>query len=206
MIKAVLATRRGVIPKHLHFHDPNPAIDWDRLPLQVTTDLTEWPRRNGRPRLAGVNSFGISGTNAHIVLEEYVSPDTAPGKQYQAAGCAQMSAVSLPADVAQLPLPEQEMGPRKIRFLPLSAKSEYALRELAGRYLSWLGEPAGEMAGEMGGTAPYRNPCWRTWRGLRARDAAISNTAQVLLSTMPDPCRNGSENWPKPVRWPSPGR
>ena len=158
VIKAVLATRRGVIPKHLHFHDPNPAIDWDRLPLQVTTDLTEWPRRNGRPRLAGVNSFGISGTNAHIVLEEYVSPDTAPGKEYQAAGCAQMSAVSLPADVAQLPLPEQEMGPRKIRFLPLSAKSEHALRELAGRYLSWLGEQAGEMAGEMGGDGAVPEP------------------------------------------------
>ena len=158
VIKAVLATRRGVIPRHLHFHDPNPAIDWDHLPLQVTTDLTEWPRRNGRPRLAGVNSFGISGTNAHIVLEEYVSPDTAPGKEYQAAGCAQMSAVSLPADVAQLPLSEQETGPREIRFLPLSAKSERALRELAGRYLSWLGEQAGEMAGEMGGDGAVPEP------------------------------------------------
>ncbi|MCY3752148.1 MAG: SDR family NAD(P)-dependent oxidoreductase [Gammaproteobacteria bacterium] len=158
VIKAVLATKRGVIPKHLHFHDPNPAIDWDRLPLQVTTDLTEWPRRNGRPRLAGVNSFGISGTNAHIVLEEYVSPDTAPGKEYQAAGCARISAVSLPADVAQLPSPEQETGPRNIRFLPLSAKSEHALRELAGRYLSWLGEQAGEMAGEMGGDGAVPEP------------------------------------------------
>ena len=148
VIKAVLATGRGVIPKHLHFHDPNPAIDWDSLPLQVTTDLTEWPRRNGRPRLAGVNSFGISGTNAHIVLEEYVAPDTAPGKEYQAAGSARKSAVSLPADVTQLPLPEQDTGPRNIRFLPLSAKSEHALRELAGRYLSWLGEQAGEMAAD----------------------------------------------------------
>ncbi len=148
VIKAALAIKQGVIPKHLHFHDPNPAIDWERLPLQVTTDLTEWPRRNGRPRLAGVNSFGISGTNAHIVLEEHVPADTAPSKEYQAAGRARMLAVSPPSDVAHLPLPEQEMGPRKIRFLPLSGKSEHALRELAGRYLSWLSEQAGEMSSD----------------------------------------------------------
>ena len=144
VIKAVLAIKQGIIPKHLNFHDPNPAIDWDHLPLQVTTDLTEWPRRNGRTRLAGVNSFGISGTNAHIVLGEYTSPDTAPGKEHQAGGSAQMPAVSLPANMAHLPLPEQELRPRETRFLPLSGKSENALRELAQKYLSWLDEKASE--------------------------------------------------------------
>ena len=71
LIKAVMAVERGFIPKHLHFNDPNPRLDWDSLPLQVTTENMDWPRRNGHPRLAGVNSFGISGTNAHIVLESY---------------------------------------------------------------------------------------------------------------------------------------
>ena len=154
VIKAVLAIKQGIIPKHLNFHDPNPAIDWDHLPLQVTTDLTEWPRRNGRTRLAGVNSFGISGTNAHIVLGEYISPDTAPGKENQAGGSAQMPAVSLPANMAHLPLPEQELRPRETRFLPLSGKSENALRELAQRYLSWLDEKASEpMLSDMAWTA-----------------------------------------------------
>ena len=53
LIKAALALKRGVIPKHLHFHDPNPAIDWDSLPLRVTSSMTDWPRYNGRPRSAG---------------------------------------------------------------------------------------------------------------------------------------------------------
>ncbi len=154
VIKAVLAIKQGVIPKHLNFHDPNPAIDWDHLPLQVTTDSTEWPRRNGRTRLAGVNSFGISGTNAHIVLGEYISPDTAPGKENRTGGSAQMPAVSLPANMAHLPLPEQELRPRETRFLPLSGKSENALRELAQKYLSWLDEKASEpMLSDMAWTA-----------------------------------------------------
>ena len=72
LIKAALTVKLGLIPKHLHFQNPNPAFDWERWPLQVTTDTMEWPDRGKRPRLAGVNSFGISGTNAHIVVEEYV--------------------------------------------------------------------------------------------------------------------------------------
>ena len=72
LIKAVLAVKRGVIPKHLHFRNPNPSFDWDSQPLRVTSTMMDWPRRGQRPRLAGVNSFGISGTNAHLVVEEYL--------------------------------------------------------------------------------------------------------------------------------------
>ena len=49
LIKAVLAMKRGVIPKHLHFNNPNPRIDWENLPVRVTTEATEWPVRSGRP-------------------------------------------------------------------------------------------------------------------------------------------------------------
>ena len=138
LIKAVLAVERGVIPKHLHFEDPHPDIDWDHLPLRITSSTTDWPRHRGRPRLAGVNSFGISGTNAHIVVEEYDDPDPALGEGYRAAGSARTVEISLPPAVADLPLPEQGCDERKIRLLPLSGKSEGALRELAKRYLSWL--------------------------------------------------------------------
>ncbi len=144
LIKAVLAVERGVIPKHLHFQDPHPGIDWDHLPLQITSSTTDWPRHRGRPRLAGVNSFGISGTNAHIVVEEYDGPNSALGEGYRAAGSAKAVEVSPPATVADLSLPEQEGSGRESRLLPLSGKSEGALRELAKGYLSWLDDRAEE--------------------------------------------------------------
>ncbi len=150
LIKALLALKRGVIPKHLHFQDPNPAIDWDQLPLQVTTDSTDWPRRGGRPRLAGVNSFGISGTNAHIVLEEYRPPDPESGKDHDDAGSALTVAVSLPVAMAHLPLPDSGCDRRNTRLLPLSGKSGNALRELARRYLSWLDKKAMKMSSGCG--------------------------------------------------------
>ncbi|MCE2398520.1 MAG: SDR family NAD(P)-dependent oxidoreductase [Gemmatimonadetes bacterium] len=127
LIKAALVVRRGVIPKHLHFRDPNPAVEWDRMPLRVTSDTMEWPERAGRPRVAGVNCFGISGTNAHIVVEEY-----------RGSGSRQPVAASLPPTLEHLKLPDGAMKPRRVRLLPLSAKSEAALRESAGRYLAWL--------------------------------------------------------------------
>ncbi|MET0413613.1 MAG: SDR family NAD(P)-dependent oxidoreductase, partial [Polyangiaceae bacterium] len=69
LIKAVLALQHGRIPKSLHFNEPNPHIDWKSLPVQVAAEALDWPR-NGKPRIAGVSSFGISGTNAHALLEE----------------------------------------------------------------------------------------------------------------------------------------
>ncbi len=140
LIKAALVLKRGVIPKHLHFHNPNPSLDWDRLPLQVTSSMMDLPPRTERPRLAGVNSFGISGTNAHIVMEEYRASDGAS----TAVGSAKPVVVSLPAPLGGLPLPEQEIQPRQTRLLPLSGKSDGALRDLGGRYLSWLDEHASE--------------------------------------------------------------
>ncbi|MYE70662.1 MAG: polyketide synthase, partial [Gemmatimonadetes bacterium] len=123
LIKAALVVKRGVIPKHLHFHTPNTSIDWENIPLQVTSSMMEWPDRDGRPRIAGVNCFGISGTNAHLVVEEY-----------RGAGGR----------------PEPSAEPRVTRLLPLSGKSEEALRELAARYLAWLDERDGELGGEGG--------------------------------------------------------
>src|SRR5690606_32732136 len=69
LMKVVLALQEGAIPPHLHFERPNPRLAWDRLPLRVPTTLIPWPRGE-RPRLAGVSSFGFSGTNAHVILEE----------------------------------------------------------------------------------------------------------------------------------------
>ena len=69
VIKAALCLKRREIPPNLHFDTPNPKIPFDQLPLRVPTTLEPWPEIEG-PALAGVNSFGFGGTNAHVVLAE----------------------------------------------------------------------------------------------------------------------------------------
>jgi acyl transferase domain-containing protein/acyl carrier protein len=70
LIKATLAVQHGRIPPTLHFERPNPEIDFENSPFFVNTQLLEWPLDDGVPRRAGVNSLGLGGTNAHVILEE----------------------------------------------------------------------------------------------------------------------------------------
>ena len=69
LLKVVLALQHGEIPPTLHVNQLNPRIPWRKLRITVPTRLTPWPV-NDTPRLAGVSSFGLSGSNAHLVLEE----------------------------------------------------------------------------------------------------------------------------------------
>jgi acyl transferase domain-containing protein/SAM-dependent methyltransferase len=103
--KVVLSLQRAQIPPHLHFMQGNPHIDWN-WPVQVPTKTTDWPEIDGR-RLAGVSSFGFSGTNAHVILEAAPAP-------------------SLAAPPA---------GPlRPAHVLALSARDDAALLDLARRH------------------------------------------------------------------------
>ena len=69
LIKATLALHHKEMPPSLNFEAPNPAIDFANSPFRVNDKLTAWPRR-ATPRRAGINSLGVGGTNAHVVLEE----------------------------------------------------------------------------------------------------------------------------------------
>jgi acyl transferase domain-containing protein/SAM-dependent methyltransferase/NADP-dependent 3-hydroxy acid dehydrogenase YdfG len=71
LIKLVLSIQHGKLPASLHFEKPNSRIEWDRLPMKVPTQLQTWNRR-GEKRVGGVSSFGFSGTNAHVIVEEYL--------------------------------------------------------------------------------------------------------------------------------------
>ncbi len=73
LIKTVLALKHRQLPASLHFHDPNPQIDFQNTPFYVNRSLTDWKSASG-PRRAGVTSLGIGGTNAHVVLEEAPQP------------------------------------------------------------------------------------------------------------------------------------
>jgi len=69
-IKTVLALKHQLLPPNLHFETPDPVIDFENSPFYVNTQLTRWEKKH-YPRRAGINSFGIGGTNAHIILEEF---------------------------------------------------------------------------------------------------------------------------------------
>lgn len=85
LIKTTLALKNHQIPASLHFDKPNPNIDFDNSPFYVNTKLAEWPS-NGFPRRAGISSFGIGGTNAHLILEEAPTPPLFSQKRGGAGG------------------------------------------------------------------------------------------------------------------------
>ncbi len=83
-IKAVLAVRDGEIYPSLHFRAENPKLRLGETPFRVPTVLEPWRPSQGQPRFAAVSSFGFSGTNCHIVIEEAAAvgrPDAVPGPQ-----------------------------------------------------------------------------------------------------------------------------
>ncbi|MDY7095156.1 MAG: SDR family oxidoreductase [Acidobacteriota bacterium] len=83
LVKAVFALRHGELPPTLHFAQPNPHIDFAGSPFFVVDSLRPWPREDG-PRRAGISSFGVGGTNAHVILEEAPQrPSSGPSRPSQ---------------------------------------------------------------------------------------------------------------------------
>nr|WP_030246364.1 type I polyketide synthase [Streptomyces sp. NRRL S-350] len=123
IIKMVLAMRHGLLPRTLHVDAPTPHVDWEDGAVRLLTEATRWPRTD-RPRRAAVSSFGISGTNAHVILEG--APPAEPAAE-PAAPAAEPAAEPVAAPAAGA-----AAGPTA--WL-LTGRTAQALRDQAARLL-----------------------------------------------------------------------
>ncbi|SCL73304.1 type I polyketide synthase [Micromonospora peucetia] len=112
VIKMVMAMRHGVVPPTLHVDQPSPHIDWSAGAVTLATAPTPWPTAD-RPRRAAVSSFGVSGTNAHTIIEQAPAPTEAEAEP------------AVPAE-------------RTVAPVLLSARSDAALAAQAGRWATRL--------------------------------------------------------------------
>ncbi|WP_175411733.1 type I polyketide synthase, partial [Streptomyces sp. TRM64462] len=126
VIKMIQAMHHGVLPKTLHVDEPTPMVDWSAGSVELLTEARPWPvREEGRPRRAAVSAFGVSGTNAHVILEAPAATET----QDPAPDGAEASLAVVPWFV--------------------SARSAQALRAQAARLLAHLAEHPGLSAADI---------------------------------------------------------
>ena len=182
IIKTIMAMRCGSIPKQLHFRNPNQEVDWEEIPVRIVSEQTEWPADNGRPRRAGVSAFAVSGTNAHVLIEEYGTSDSLTGhNSMQPVGAARPVSAD-PAVQSGESAPEG----RELRVLPISGKSDQALRALVRKYLAWL-EAAGnenEFLSDMAWSAGVGRSHFEHRAGVVFRDAAsLRGGLEALLES-----------------------
>ncbi|MDE5118112.1 MAG: type I polyketide synthase, partial [Trichodesmium sp. St2_bin2_1] len=115
LMKVVLQLQNQKIAPSLHFHQPNPYINWDQLPVQVSTNLQPW-QVNNHSRIAGISSFSIGGTNGHVIIEEAPAELRIKNSEFRI----------------------QDITERPIHLLTLSGKTEKALEDLVSNYQNYL--------------------------------------------------------------------
>ncbi|EWM68908.1 LOW QUALITY PROTEIN: type I polyketide synthase AVES 3, partial [Micromonospora sp. M42] len=117
IIKMIMAMRHGVLPSTLHVDEPSPHIEWSAGAVSLLTEARDWPAA-GQPRRAAISSFGVSGTNAHVIIEQPPAEAEPTGGEHAPTPAAG----SLPTPVL------------------LSARSEAAVAAQADRWARWIAD------------------------------------------------------------------
>jgi pimaricinolide synthase PimS1 len=133
VIKTVLAMRHGMLPRSLHIDEPSPHVDWSGGGVSLLTETRPWPE-NEKPRRAGISSFGISGTNAHAILEAVDDvPDAVVPHTTSSVAVSE-------APVSEAPVSGAPVSEAPVSVVPwvLSGRNPESLRAQAKRLLSHL--------------------------------------------------------------------
>ncbi|MEM7125912.1 MAG: amino acid adenylation domain-containing protein [Chloroflexota bacterium] len=155
LIKTVLSLKHGLLPPTLHFSAPNPEIDFANSPFYVNSELSTWQTTDGTPRRAGISSFGIGGTNAHVIVEEAPAADALPSSS------------------------------RPVQLLMLSAKTESALATMSATLADYLSQHPENSLSDTAYTLQVgrqRHPHRQVWIGQNQKDAIqhLQTTEQVM--------------------------
>ncbi len=170
LIKTALALEHGQIPPNLHFERPNPQIDFESSPFFVNTRLREW-KRNGRPRLAGVNSLGVGGTNVHLVLEEAPElPPASESRRHQLLVVSARSEAALEASSSRLAAHLESAGDGDLPDVAYTL--QVGRKELAHRRIV-VGADRTEMLAQLRGDGPPA--------------AGSANVASIMASAVQEP-------------------
>ncbi|NKE59942.1 SDR family NAD(P)-dependent oxidoreductase [Lentzea sp. PSKA42] len=135
VIKMIMAIRAGVVPQTLGVDTPSTHVDWDAGAVQLVTSNTPWPA-TGRPRRAAVSSFGLSGTNAHTIIEEAPAPELSDPSETIGVGGGSPQGVGESVSIPNV---------GAVPFL-VSGRSREALRAQAERLLNVVDTPALDLA------------------------------------------------------------
>ncbi|WP_413803785.1 type I polyketide synthase [Streptomyces iranensis] len=162
VIKMVLALRHGIAPRTLHVEEPTSQVDWSAGAVELLTEERAWPEVVGRPRRAGVSAFGVSGTNAHVILEQAAPAQTEP------TGPAMSWRKGVPVP------------------LVVSGRGDAALRAQARRLRSFLADEPQLDVSELG----FALGCGRA--GLSDRAVVVAGDREEALAGLTAVVRGGS--------------
>ncbi|MGW1355553.1 type I polyketide synthase, partial [Streptomyces sp. NPDC002409] len=160
VIKTVQALRHGVMPGTLHVDEPTPRVEWASGEVELLTEARPWEAR-GAVRRAGISAFGISGTNAHVIIEEAPAEEPAGAPEERPSGAG---------------------GTGRARAVVLSARDEGALREQAGAWSRWLREHPGTPVADVAFTAARARTHFPVRANVVAEDSAALAGALAALA------------------------
>ncbi|HEV2639123.1 MAG TPA: type I polyketide synthase [Actinocrinis sp.] len=136
VMKMVLAMRHGIVPATLHVDRPSDYVDWSSGAVALAVQTAPWPE-TGRPRRAGVSAFGMSGTNAHLILEQ------APVREPDPSAHPAPADAPVPPDQALAPAQAGAPGPDALIPWPISAASPASLQGQAAKLSRLLADEPG---------------------------------------------------------------